>query len=501
MTAALIQHNNSRREFLKRTGTGMAALAAISLEGCGAGKIADQPPSILFLLTNGLGWGDPGCYNPLSKIPTPNIDRIAREGMRFTDAHSSAAISSPSRYGIMTGRYAWRAGFRAWDASGYSTALIEPGRMTIASLLKSRGYATACVGVWHLGLGSSQEPDFSQPLHPSPLDYGFDHFYGIPSAPDQPPYLYIENDHATALPTETIAASPLSAGYAPGAAAPGYRHEEVLPAFTTSAVKFLEENAASAKTSPFFLCYALPSPNRPWIPSAEFQGKSAVGPYGDMVMETDAAIGDILTALDRLGLSSNTLVVLTSVCGPDKRALDPVFGHNPSGPYRGQQADAWEGGHRVPFLVRWPEHVAQGAISDELICLTDLMATCAEITGETLPENAGEDSFSILPAFVGKMPDKPIRPNLITASGTGLFVIREGKWKMINGRGGGGYDEDSKSYSFIDSNAQVYNLNDDPGEQNNLFDIQITVGTSLNQSLYRNRTDGRSRPAGTQNKN
>jgi arylsulfatase A len=427
-------------------------------------------PHVVVILVDDMGYGDPGCYNPKSKILTPNIDRLAADGMRFTDAHAPGALCHPSRYGLLTGRYPFRTDVAKWP----DQPLIDEGQMTIASLLRDAGYATAMVGKWHLGFA---EDGYDKPLPGGPVDRGFQSFFGIRASTDIPPYFYIRNDRAITPPTDHIAASNSeSEGWTPhqgefwreGGIAPDLKLIEVMPRFTDEAIRVIEGHDAA---KPLMLYLAYPSPHTPWLPTPEFVGKSGAGMYGDFVMMTDHEIGRVLGALDAAGMSKDTLLVFTSDNGPVWYPQDVErFGHVSSGGLRGMKGDAWEAGHRMPFIVRWPAWVAAGSTSDQSICFTDLMATFAEVLGVDLPAGAGPDSFSLLPVLEGLQPDdKPIRGPIVMQSGSsGAMVIRAGDWKFIDRPGSGGFTKSPKPQPG-DPPGQLYNLRDDRAERNNLY--------------------------------
>ena len=460
---------------------------------------APEQPNIIFLMADDMGYGDPSCYNDQSKVPTPNINRLAAEGMRFTDAHTPSSVCTPTRYGVLTGRYAWRSRLKSGVLWGYSPALIEPNRMTVASLLKSQGYHTACIGKWHLGLGDREKTDYAQPLRPGPTSVGFDYFYGIPASLDMDPYVYVENDRAVEQPTETVAASKQRrAGgggfWRAGPVAPGFRHIDVLPVITDKAVGYLEQRAKSPE-QPFFLYFPLSAPHTPWLPTDEFAGKSGAGPYGDFAAQVDHTIGQVLAALDRLKLADNTLIVVTSDNGAHWLDSDKKqYGHLANRPWRGQKADVWEGGHRVPFVVRWPGKIKPGTTCDQTTCHTDFLATCAELVGAELPRNAGEDSFSMLPAYLGTDRGKAIRTATVHHSLSGVFCIRQGDWKLIAGLGSGGFTN-PKTIKPKPGEAfgQLYNLADDPAESNNLYLERPQIVARLTTLLEKYKTEGRSR--------
>lgn len=454
-------------------------------------------PNIIIILADDLGYGDLGCYGA-KHTRTPHLDRLAREGIRFTDAHSPSAVCTPTRYGLLTGRYAWRTSLKRGTLVGDSPALIEPGRLTIASLLKDKGYATGAIGKWHLGLGSDEKTDFTKALRPGPLDVGFDSFFGIPASLDMVPYVYVKNDRVQALPTAQSEKSPLpnyfdGVFWREGPAAPGFRHRDVLPELTRRAEQFIQSQTAER---PFFLYFALTSPHTPWVPTDEFRGTTELGEYGDFVTQTDAAVGRVLAALESGKLADNTLIIFTSDNGAIP--LPPKFaasGHKPNGPWRGQKADIWEAGHRVPYLVRWPGHTPAGATCSETICHTDILATLAALVEQKLPDDAAEDSFNLLPVFLGKQPDRPIREATVHHSGDGLFAIRLGKWKAIFHLGSGGFSQPKTEQPVPDGpTGQLYNLYADPGETQNLWPESPDVVARLTRLLTRYQMEGRSRP-------
>jgi arylsulfatase A-like enzyme len=431
-------------------------------------EAAGKHPHVVVIVVDDMGYGDAGCYNPNSKIPTPHIDSLAAEGMKFTDAHAPGPLCHPSRYGLMTGRYPFRIDVSKWPAE----PLIDDGRMTIASLLRDAGYATAMVGKWHLGFAES---GYDKLLPGGPVDRGFDRFFGLRASTDIPPYFYIRGNRAVKPPTEHLAAnrsdgwSPIQGGFwREGGIAPDLKLDEVLPRLTDEAISVIRCHDAG---KPLMLYLAYPAPHTPWLPSPSFRGKSGAGMYGDFVMMTDHEIGRVCAALDVADMSRDTLLVFTSDNGPVWYPHDVKrFGHDAAGGLRGMKGDAWEGGHRMPFIVRWPGRVAAGTSSDQTICFTDLMATLADVTGKKLPDGAGPDSFSFLSVLERLQPaDKPVRGPLVMQSGSGrTMVIRSGDWKLIDGPGSGGFSN-SPQPRIGDPPGQLYNLRIDPAERNNLY--------------------------------
>lgn len=457
-------------------------------------------PNIVLVMVDDMGYGDPGCYNENSKIPTPNIDGLARNGMRFTDAHAPGPLCHMSRYGLLTGRYPFRTNVSLWRKQ----PLIEKRQMTIASLLKSQGYRTSMVGKWHLGF---KEDSYDKPLQGGPVDCGFDTFFGIRASTDIPPYFYIRDDKAVAPPTDHIAAND-SEGWSPiqgafwrqGGIAPGLELKDVLPRFTDEAVKVIETYAATNQEAdeiqPLFLYLAYPAPHTPWLPSEEFLGKSGASMYGDFAVMVDAMIGRVLKSLDDAKMSDDTLVIFTSDNGPVWYESDVKrFDHDSSGGLRGMKADAWECGHRMPFVVRWRGKVTAGSKSDQTICFTDLLATLAAIVGKELPAAAGPDSFDFSQVLYGKQPkEKPVRESLAMKSGNGTMTIRSGPWKLITGLGSGGFSKPSRvKPGDGDPIGQLYNLDTDLGEINNLYQNHPEIVKRLTSDLERIKTAGHSR--------
>jgi arylsulfatase A-like enzyme len=450
-------------------------------------------PNIVYILADDLGWGDLRCYNRESKIPTPHADRLASQGARFTDMHSPSAVCTPTRYGILTGRYCWRTRLKKGVLWGYDRNLIEPGRMTVPFLLKSAGYATAGIGKWHLGLGNDEKVVYSKRHTPSPKDLGFDYYFGIPASLDMEPYVYFENDRTLEQPTARTPGQnePRGVFWRPGPIAPSFRFIEVLPTLTGTAVTWLRARATTPD-KPFFLYFALTAPHTPWLPDASSKGRSGAGIYGDFVCRVDDALGRIVRTLDETGLASNTLLIFTSDNGahwtPEDRNKYP---HRANASWRGQKADIYEAGHRIPFLARWPDRIKPALISREPGCLTDLMATVAEITGTPLPRDAGEDSFSLLPALSGR---RGARDHLIHHSSDGMFAVRQGEWKLIAGRGSGGFTAPQRiPVQPGEPEGQLYNVARDPEEKDDLYTRHPEQVARLTALLGRIQQNGRSR--------
>jgi arylsulfatase A len=495
-------------------------IAAILMTLVRAASAADKP-NILIILADDLGYGDVQCYNPQrGKIPTPRIDKLAAQGMRFTDGHSSSGVCSPTRYSLLTGRYHWRTRLQSGIVNLYGEPLIAADRMTIGTLAKQHGYRTAAIGKWHLGwdwplnseqkglllaLRKSKEAPtekqtafwrelFSKPIPGGPATRGFDTYFGT-DVPNWPPFCFIENDRTIGIPSEVLPSSDIGNNRASnqGPALKGWKLEEILPALEERAVAFIDD--AAKKPEPFLLYLPLTSPHTPLSPVNEWKGKSGLNTYADFVMQTDATVGRVLDALEKSGAAANTLVIFTSDNGcasyTGAKELEEK-GHYPSGPLRGYKADAWEGGHRVPFIVRWPATVKPGGVCHQLIEQTDIFRTLAELLGANLPDNAAEDSFSMLPLLRGE--EKPIRENAVSASSSGLPAVRLGPWKYIPGDGGGGFGAKSENPRSV----QLYNLAEDLGETKNLAASMPEKVAEMKALLEKLITAGRSTPGAAQ---
>ncbi len=502
---------------------------------------AASKPNIIHILCDDLGYGDVRCLNAEGKIATPHMDRMAKEGMIFTDAHSPSAVCSPTRYGIMTGRYNWRTRLQQGVLGGLSPRLIEPGRSTVASMLHDQGYATACIGKWHLGMDWVKLPgkdvselnietveqvhsvNYDKPIANGPNSVGFDHYFGISASLDMVPYCFIENDHVTASPTAMMKLVMNKGGPVSytreGPAAPGFTGENVLPELTKHALAYIKEHTTAAKDGkPFFLYLPLNAPHTPILPTKEWQGKSGLNLYADFVMQTDDTIGQVMKAIDESGLGQDTLIVVTSDNGCSPSADYPTLlakGHNPSFVFRGTKADIFDGGHHVPYLVRWPATVKPGTRCDQTICLIDFMATCAEITGVKLADTAAEDSVSYLAALQGNV-DKPLREATVHHSINGSFSIRQGPWKLElcpdsggwsdprpagGGKGKAGAKGKAKAATAaLLPPIQLYDLSSDIGEENNVQAEHPDVVERLTKLLEKYVAEGRSTP-GVEQKN
>lgn len=472
---------------------------------------ATTKPNIVVILADDLGFGDVQVNNPQrGKIPTPNIDRLARQGMRFTDAHSSSGVCSPSRYALLTGRYHWRTRLQQGIVGVWGLPLIAPDRLTIASLAKKQGYRTACIGKWHLGrdwpISEQEKPFFegfgpnfkgvtpehvktwsevfNRPIPGGPTTRGFDYYFGT-DVPNWPPYCFIQNDRTIGIPSELLPQSKFAKNQAslPGPALPGWNFEPILPRLTDEACHFIAESAA--KDQNFLLYLPLTTPHTPLAVNPEWKGKSGLdNAAADLIMETDAAVGRVLEAVEKSGRADNTIVFFTSDNGfaayVGAKDLE-ARGHYPSGPLRGYKMDVYEGGHRVPFIIRWPTVVKHGTVSGQLVHHADLIATLADIFDEKLPENAGEDSFSLMPILRGE--NRPVRETAVSTANVGIPVFRQGPWKLV-------LAPDPKAKTEV----QLYNLSDDLGETKNLAADEPDLVRAMRARFEKIITDGRSTP-------
>lgn len=444
---------------------------------------ASEPPNIVYILCDDLGYGDVQCLNAEhGKIKTPSADRLATEGMVFTDAHSGSSVCTPTRYGLLTGRYSWRTKLQKGVVTGFAPCLIAADRPTVASFLRDQGYQTAIIGKWHLDFQycdpQTGEPyrakDFKSPpvgtkIPDGPIHRGFDYYHGFHHARDM--QTVIEND------TVVAHDPPIN----------------MLPRLTEKAVEYIDTHAQDEK--PFFLYVPLGSPHTPILPTAEWQGKSGLGDYADFVMQTDNTLGEISDALDRNHLTDNTLVIFTSDNGCSKAAGIKQLaqqGHFVSGDLRGSKADIWDGGHRVPFIVRWPGKVQPGSHSSQLICHVDLLATVAQIVGKAMPAGSGEDSVSFLPALSGD-PIVSSRAGVIHHSVSGHFAYRQGPWKLALAKASGGWTSPTEKQAASDApKAQLYHMTDDLGETSNQYLTQPEIAASLLKQLKEDIRRGRS---------
>jgi arylsulfatase A len=493
-----------------------------------ASTTKQQNPNIVLILADDLGYGDVRCYNDQSKVPTPHIDRLAREGMRFTDAHSPATVCTPTRYSLMTGQMAFRVpnGGTVFTGVG-GPSLIAPGRLALPALLRANGYATACVGKWHVGLtffdvegqpvrGSGVDAvrrvDFSRRIEGGPVDHGFERFFGTACCPTTDwLYAFIEDDRVPVPPAVLLDKSrlpkhPYANDCRAGLIAPDFPMEEVDLVFLKKSREFLEQHVRQLPGQPFFLYHSAQAVHLPSFAAPPFQGKTQAGPHGDFIHQLDHVVGELLSTLEHLGIADNTIVIFTSDNGPETTSVIHMrmdHGHDGARPWRGVKRDGWEGGHRVPFLVRWPDKVKAGTTSAQLTSLTDVIATVAAIIGAELPDHAAEDSFNMLPAWLDE-DEAPIRPYLLQQAfgGQRTLSLRRGPWKYLDHTGSGGnrYENDSGLRPFLlpdttpDAPGQLYNLETDPGETKNLYNERPEIVSELKALLEQSKAAGRSRP-------
>ncbi|MDQ8182918.1 arylsulfatase [Pelagicoccus sp. SDUM812005] len=456
----------------------LSAVFAVGLVQAAIGKQSalERKPNIVLILADDLGYGDISCYNPESKIETPRIDALAARGLQFTDAHTNSSVCTPTRYGILTGRYSWRTRLKETVLYGYDKALIPPERLTVASFLQDQGYETACIGKWHLGWdwanvdAGAENIDFSQPIANGPTSVGFDSFYGIVGSLSMPPYVWVRDDMPTMVPSGRTSSTVKQSIWLEGEISEDFVHEQVLPQIQDEAVAFIE--AKAHEEEPFFLYLPLTAPHNPILPTEEYKGRGGLGnPYADFVIMMDDLVGTVEDSLREQGVFDNTILIFVSDNGCSNQAdfeqLASV-GHFPSSIYRGFKADLYEGGHRVPFIMTWPDRVEAGK-SDRLVCTTDFLATFAEILGGSFPENAGEDSFSFAPAL-GFASSSVERDSLVMHSFDGSFAYRKGDYKVLfsNHSGGWSFPRPGSDAAAKLPEVQLYNLAEDPGETNNL---------------------------------
>lgn len=474
-----------------------------------------KSPNIIVILLDDLGYGDFSIYAEANKIKTPHIDKIAKEGIYFTDAHTPSSVCTPTRYGLLTGRYNWRSRLKSGVLTGKSKALIPNDRTTIASMLQSKGYHTAFIGKWHLGwdwamqsrvdtTGLGWDPgdfeiiDFTKPVTNNPKDLGFDYSYGHAGSLDMAPYVYVENGQATRVPDTVTVNTGKYSWWRKGPTSPDFIHEEVTPNFFRRGIQYIQEQ--SQEPNPFFLYLPMPSPHTPILPTEKWQGSSGLNPYGDFVLMIDDYIGQIAVTLEAQGIAEETLLIITSDngCSPAAKMEELIAQeHYPSGVFRGHKADIFEGGHRVPFIVRWPAQVKAGRVSEQTICLTDLMATFSAIVDYDLKDKEGEDSYNFLPVLENEALEKSIRPATIHHSINGSFAIRQGPWKLIMCPDSGGWSfPKPQNQAAIDTlpPIQLYDLVKDPGESLNLEAANPEKVKELKDLLIQYIKEGRSTP-------
>lgn len=487
---------------------------------------SDPPPNILLILADDLGYGDVACYNPDSRIPTPNLDQMAEEGIRFTDAHSPSTVCTPTRYSILTGQMAFRTGMRSVFVGLQGPCLIDEDRLTLPQMLSNAGYATACVGKWHVGMTffdstgqritdrsveGVRKADYSRAIPDGPINRGFDQFFGTVSCPTTDwIYAYVENDRIPVPPTKILDKSdlpkhPYSRDCRAGMVADNFDHEEVDMVFLEKSEAFIEEHVRQNPEQPFFLFHSMQAVHLPSFPADQFKGKTDSGPHGDFIFEMDYIVGKLLDKLDEMGIADNTLVIFASDNGPEVLSvldMRKTYQHDGARPWRGVKRDQWEGGHRTPFIVRWPGKIKAGSVSDQLLSLTDIMPTCANLVNVELPTTAAEDGFNMLPAFLESNLSSMIRPHILQQTIKLDLAIRKGQWKYLDHQGSGGnnYEREGawsmKAYALPEKDpeapGQLYNLATDPGETKNLYSLYPDKVKELKGQLEYFKKIGRS---------
>jgi len=514
--------NIFRKRLYSALATG-AMLLLLYLSSSFTREKTPSKPNIVLVVVDDLGYGDIGVYNPVSKIPTPNVDKLASQGVVFTNGHTSASQSSPTRYGIMTGRYSWRTRLQVGVLPQFDEPLIDKDRMTVASLLKGAGYSTACIGKWHLGLGwqpiegktidyrswgaSPADIDYSKPLTASPNDFGFDYFFGLNASNNMVPYCFIENHKVVEIPTK-LKYPVFDTESGRGLVSPDYNTQYVEKTLFGKMMGWLEKHIKEEPEKPFFLYYSMSAIHEPCLPDDPNIGRSQAGLRGDKVTEVDDWMGKLLKWLDDNHLSDNTLFIFTSDNGarpgdnrgavkkladneygqkynpqkllnyareleeqpyyriPDGSQTYQIYGHSSEGSNRGYKSDIYEGGHNVPFIMRWPGVVTPGEVKKDLICTLDFFATFAAIVGKEVPAHAGEDSYNMMPLLKGTN-NGPIRKTLVhKAWYEGKIGITSEDWKLVPFKDGGGWSK----FRDITEEGQLYNLKEDPQEKVNLYD-------------------------------
>ena len=498
----------------------MTGLLSVGIAGqqssFAAGKAKGLRPNIVIILADDLGYGSVGCYGaPQKFVATPNIDRLSREGIRFTDANTPSSLCSPTRYGLLTGRYCFRTSLKWGVLGAMDPLIIETSRPTVASMLKQAGYSTGIIGKWHLGIGTKrrEETDLSSPLSPGPLQVGFDSFFGIPAVHGDTWGIYVDNEKVWGLRSTNYVEPPhrcyypANEGKFMGFDAPQRDDWTAQTVLTDRAVSWIRQQTAA---KPFFLYFASAAIHAPITPTKESQGASGIGPVGDWIQDVDISVGRIMKTLDESGFGDNTLVIFTSDNGgvwlgvkPEKvpevlpypHLLTVTWeaqekGFKANGDFRAGKASIYEGGFRVPFIARWPGHIPARSESDQMVCLVDMMATIAELTGQPLPKPqvGGEDTFSFLPALLGKTDAKPNRKALVLHSGAGTFAVRKWPWKWIEG-----IPANKQGKTGFRGVEELYDLSTDPGEKHNVIHEHPDVVNELRAFLNKTRDQGRSR--------
>ena len=480
--------------------------ALVLVFATGPVRAADSaPPNIILILADDMGLDSVSAMNDKMGLKTAAIDQLAREGMSFTDAHSTSAVCTPTRYGLLTGRYNWRSRLTRGIVGQWERPLIMDQRLTLPEMLRDSGYDTACIGKWHLGwhwpkrgggrTAKLKEIDFSAPVKGGPNDHGFDYYFGD-DVPNWPPYVWRENERLLGKITTTMKAGAM-VGVSAGPAVADWDFRAVLSEYAKRCSQYVRDRAKQKR--PYFLYIPMPSPHTPIAPHSEFRGKTKVSEYADFVIQSDWAVGEVLRALKETGQADNTLVIFTCDNGTSPKAdfaqLD-AGGVHLNEHWRGWKADAYEGGHRVPFIVRWPGQIEPGVKSDQTITLADVMATCADVVGRKLPADAGEDSVNLLPTLRGEAVRKPLHDAVVHHSVSGHFAIRKGSWKLLLCRGSGGWSPPREAVAARQNlpRVQLFNLQDDPKETRNLQADHPELVKELTADLRRIVERGRSTP-------
>lgn len=486
-------------------------------------------PNIILILADDLGYGDVACYNSESKVPTPNLDRLSRKGLSFTDAHAPSTVCTPSRYSVLTGRMAFRTGFRGVFTGAGGPCLIEESRLTLPGMLRDQGYTTACFGKWHVGLTfldtegnpiceDGFEPvkriDYSRPIPDAPIHRGFDHFFGTACCSGTDfLYAFIDRDRIPVPPTGELDKRPLpkhlySQDNRAGLIAPDFDIQELDQLFLNKSIAFMADHVASnpGHAKPFFLYHATNAVHLPSFASGKCRGKTDAGPHGDFIFEFDQVVGELVQKVERLGIADSTLIMVASDNGPEVRSVVNMrkdYSHDGARPWRGMKRDNWEGGHRIPFIACWPGHIAPNTQTNQTACLCDIFATCAALTVADLPDDAAEDSFNLLPVLLGEQPEQqPVREYTLHQTSRLALGIRRGPWKYLDHKSSGGNDYEKnpmlRPYALPDTEpdapGQLFNLQDDPGETTNLYYEHEEIVQELQARLYAYRDGGRSRP-------
>ena len=518
---------STRREFLQAAGIAAAAVAVAPLAAKGEKPVSqNKQPNILFIYTDDLGYGDISCYNDQAKVKTANLDRLASQGMRFLDAHSPSTVCTPSRYSVLTGRMCFRTGYRGVFCGVGGPCLIEEGRLTLPQMLKNRGYVTAGHGKWHVGLtfldkdgnrvgkgnvAGVEQVDWSRAIPDAPIHRGFDQFYGTACCPTTDfLYAYIDGDRVPVPPTKlldksTIPDNPYTQDCRRGMIAPDYDLTQTDMVFLDKSKKFIRKHVKESPDKPFFLYHAMTAVHFASLVPKEFIGKSGIGPHGDFIYHMDWVVGELMKTLEEAGVADNTLVIFGSDNGPEVGAIVNMrkdHNHDGARPWRGIKRDDWEGGHRTPFIVRWPGKVKPSTTTDQLTSLTDVFATCAAIAGAELPNDAAEDSYNMLPVLLGDQGDKPVREWMLEQTISLNMSIRHGKWKLLDHKGSGGnnYEKKEDLRPFIipdtdpDAPGQLYDLAADPGERVNVYSKHPEVVAEMKAKLEEFKASGRSAP-------